>query len=234
MPLPACDSTLRERACVPEPQLAVQWLHSCHVSMVQCCGQTVCTAWVSAVPALGLPPCAAPAATLRTRVCVPSPHVVVGSVRWPQPDSSQSTGHGTWRLHGSDDAVAVQGLPPAAAGTTTARVRRRSPPGPQLELQPPKSDHPDRLQSTGHTAASAWHSSVSRVAGHTAVPSEPCVRMVRLRPRLPTPQETEQADQAPKSVNAQSTGQGPAKHEKLAVVEAGQAAPPWTGAVSVT
>ena len=94
-PCAACVSMLRERLCMPMPQLFVHVDQLVQLDTSQWIGQRPSEHACSCVSApQPLPPCWVRVSTPRLRLCVPAPHVVVQVLQSLQRSTTQSTGHG--------------------------------------------------------------------------------------------------------------------------------------------
>lgn len=103
---------------LPPPQVLLQALHSLHKLLLdtQSTGQAkVLQAFFWAVAGHFLPPRAASATTLRERLCLPPPQVLVHLDHFVQALVAQSTGQG-FLLHGLDSLMILGHLAPPNKG----------------------------------------------------------------------------------------------------------------------
>jgi hypothetical protein len=118
---------LRERTCLPPPQLAEHGLQLLHMDMTQSTGQaSVLQMRMSEVRPHSMPPKAAGTCTERNCVCMPEPHECVQPVQSPHSDMTQSTGHGPV-LQRRRSVSAGHSTPPKLTSVTIWRERVCSP-----------------------------------------------------------------------------------------------------------
>jgi hypothetical protein len=190
-PFIGCCVTVRVRLCVPPPQALLHMLQSLQLLTSQFTGIAhgwVLHARVSRRTGQAIPPFIGCCVTVRVRVCIPPPQVLLHALNSLQSLTWQFTGiaHG-WVLHARVSRRTGQAIPPFIGCCVTVRVRVCIPP-PQVLLHALNSLQSLTWQSTGIAHGWVLHARVSLSGGQARPPLVGGWVTVRVRVCIPPPQ----------------------------------------------
>jgi hypothetical protein len=227
-PCAAATSTLRWRVWLPPPHVTEHACHASHADISQSTGhESVLHACVSSTAPHPVPPNCAATCVLRTRCCMPPPHVLEQSPHAPHCDCWQWMGHDI-ALQLCASVSCPQAFPPCSGCVVTMRARVCWP-SPHVALHAAKPAHADNTQSTGQ--GSLLQLRVSTRAGHAVPPLATAAVTERERVCEPPPHVLVHDIHAEYVLTTQWTGHAP-RSQVCVSTSAPQATPPHARAVS--